>query len=117
MIAGRQFARYLVLAIWIAFTCITVGTGYQWSARSKRYQERDDEAKTLTEELRSRPATTEDSNRNARHAQAIKESVDSADSTADAAIRVNNSRRRFYWQALGWVVLTFVGAALLARAR
>jgi hypothetical protein len=114
MVAGRQFARYLVLAMWIAFTCITVGTGYQWSARSKRYHEWDGEAKILTEELRNRPATAGDSNRNARHAQAIK---DSADTAADAATRVSDSRRRFYWQALGWVVLTFIGAALLARAR
>jgi hypothetical protein len=80
----------------------------------KRFRERNDEAKTLSEELKSRPVTTEDSNRNARRAQSVK---DSAVSTADMAARVNDSRRQFYWQALGWVILTFVGAALLARAR
>jgi Flp pilus assembly protein TadB len=114
MVVQRKFVRYLVLVTWIAFTCITIGTGYQWSARSKRFRERDEEAKALSEDLRSRPVTTEDSNRNARHTQAIK---DSADSTASAETLASESRRQFYWQALGWVVLTFVGAALLARAR
>ena len=113
MFAGRIFARYLVLVMWIAVTGITISTGYQWSARSKRFRERDEEAKALSEDLRSRPVTTEDSNRNARHAQAIK---DSADSTASAETLASKRRRQFYWQALGWVILTFVGAALLARA-
>ena len=114
MVVQRKVVRYLVLVTWIAFTCITIGTGYQWTARSKKFRERDEEAKTLSEELKSRPVTTEDSNRNARQAEAVK---DSAVSTADMAARVNDSRRQFYWQALGWVILTFVGAALLARAR
>ena len=113
MFAGRKLARYLVLVMWIAFTGITMSTGYQWAARSERFRELDQEAKSLFENLRSRSATTEDLNRNARQAEAIKES---ADSTANAEARVNESRRRFYWQALGWVILTFVGAALLARA-
>ena len=114
MFAGRKFARYLVLVMWIAFTGITIITGYQWSARSEKFRERDDEAKTLFEELKSRPLTAEDSNRNERQAQVVK---DSALSTADMAARVSDSRRQFYWQSLGWVILTFVGAALLARAR
>jgi hypothetical protein len=114
MFAGRKFVRYLVLVMWVAVTGITISTGYQWSARSKRFRERDDEAKTLSEELKSRPVTTEDSYRNARQAQVVK---DSAVSTADMAARVSDSRRQFYWQALGWVILTFVGPALLARAR
>jgi hypothetical protein len=109
----RKFVRYVVLVMWIALTCITISTGYQWSARGKRFRERDEEAKALSEELK-RPVTAEDSNRNARNAQAIK---DSAESAADMAARVSDSRRHFYWQALGWVVLTFVGAALLTRAR
>jgi hypothetical protein len=58
MVVQRKFVRYLVLVTWIAFTCITIGTGYEWSARSKRFRERDEEAKTLSE----------DSNRNARRA-------------------------------------------------
>ena len=113
MVVQRKFVRYLVLVMWIAFTCITIRHGLS-VVSPKRFRERDDEAKTLSEELKSRPVTTEDSNRNARQAEAVK---DSAVSTADMAARVNDSRRQFYWQALGWVILTFVGAALLARAR
>jgi hypothetical protein len=41
MVVQRKVVRYLVLVTWIAFTCITIGTGYQWSARSKRFRERD----------------------------------------------------------------------------
>src|ERR1700738_283691 len=99
MVVQRKFVRYLVLVMWIAFTGITISTGYQWAARSKKFRERDDEAKTLSE----------NSNRNARRAQAIK---DSADSTASAETRASDSRRQLYWQLLGWVILTFVGAAL-----
>jgi hypothetical protein len=114
MFSGRSSARYLILFMWIALTGITISTGYRWSARSKRFRERDEEAKALSAELKSRPVTTEDPSRNARRAEGMK---DSADSTAEMAARVSDSMRHFYWQALGWVVLTFAGAALLARAR
>ena len=124
----HRFLAYTVLAVWIGFTAVVVGTALEWSAHRGATEVKIQRALNAQKEASADVVTDSDRDPKSRRGEAdglaaaqrnhdrlVWRAADASEDMAETISAEKIVQRQFWWEFAVWGGLTLLTSALLAE--